>query len=215
MFLTAASSNHFRSLLQFLKSLSGAPVIVYDIGLTASEVAEIKSMPVQYRMFDWTSVPPWGLLTAPNAGSYVWKPVIIQAVCQEAHDIVIWCDAGNMLTNLSALEAHVREAKLYTPTSSNSLQQWTHETCIAGVGVKMRHLGRDMRNAAIIGFVVTDPVVKQFVDEWRLCCLKESLIVGSRDNHRWDQSILTCLFYKYHRSCSDRNIGITIQNDCD
>lgn len=215
MFLTAASSNHFKSAVQFLKSLNGAPVIFYDIGLTETEADVIKSMSVEYRLFDWTHIPSWGLLTSPNAGAYVWKSVIIHAVCQEPHDIVIWCDAGNIISDHRSLENHVNDVHLYTPGSSGTIQRWTHTTCIEGMGMKPEQIHYGMRNAAIIGFVLNDPVVKQFIDEWVMYCLKESLIVGSRDNHRHDQSILTCLFYKYNRLCSNYCIGFTIHNDCD
>ena len=213
MFVTAASSNHFLTVIQFIVSLQGAPVIFYDIGLTESEAEEIKRMPVEYRLFDWSSVPSWGLITAPSAGSYVWKPVIIHTVFQENHEIVIWCDAGNIIEDRNALEQYVRQIHLYTPISHGTIRTWTHDSCLKHMNIPTEHLQYSMCNAAIIGFVVNDPVVKEFVDEWKQCSLREELIVGSRENHRHDQSILSCLFYKYNRVCSPFLIGCSIHND--
>ena len=215
MFLTAASSNHFKSAKQFIKSLNGAPVIFYDIGLTEVEVEEIKSMPIDYRLFDWSNVPTWGLLTSPNAGSYVWKPLIIHSVLQEGHTILIWCDAGNKIQNISQLESYIRSVSIYTPHSSGSLRRWTHSRCLDGMNMSIVQRRYPMRNAAIIGFNTSKPKVKEFVEEWKICSLKEELIVGDLNMHRCDQSILSCLFYKYNMKCSPEYIGLNIHNDCD
>jgi hypothetical protein len=215
MFLTAASSNHFKSVKQFIKSLNGAPVIFYDIGLTEIEAEEIKGMPIEYRLFDWSNVPEWGLLTSPNAGSYLWKPLIIQSVLLEAHDILIWCDAGNKIQNIIELESYVKSVSIYTPYSNGSLRRWTHSKCLDGMNMTVNQRKYPMRNAAIIGFNARKPIVKQFVEEWKLCSLKEELIVGDRNTHRCDQSILSCLFYKYNMKCTIDYVGLTIHNDCD
>jgi hypothetical protein len=215
MFVTAASSNHFKSAKQFIRSLQNAPVIFYDIGLTQAEVEEIKQMPVEYRLFDWSAVPDWGFITAPNAGSYVWKSLIVHTVMQEHHDLLIWCDAGNVVTNPSALEAYVRSVHLYTPIASSTIERWTHNTCLQEMNVPKEHYQLRIRNAAIIGFVANDPIVHQFVNEWKENCLQHKLIAGSRENHRHDQSILSCLFYKYNRACESDLVHLKIHQDCD
>ena len=215
MLITAASSNHFKSAKQFIKSLNGAPVIFYDIGLTELEVEEIKHSPIEYRLFDWSTVPTYGLLTSPNAGSYVWKPLIIHSVMQEGHELIIWCDAGNKIDNLSQLESYVRTVGIYTPCSSGNLTKWTHKVCLDRMNMTDVQRTYQMRNAAVIGFNTRVPVVKQFVEELKTNALKEELIVGSRDNHRHDQSILSCLFYKYDLSCCPYYVGLTTHNDCD
>jgi len=215
MFVTAASANHFLSVKQFIGSLMGAPVIFYDIGLTESQADEIKRMPIEYRLFDWSKVPSWGHISAPSAGSYVWKPVIIHEVLQEPHELLIWCDAGNMITNRVALEKQVQDVHIYTPYASGTNRQWTHNACLEGMGVSESIQKMTIRNAATIGLWVNDPVVKMFVDSWKTLSLKEALIVGSRDNHRHDQSILSCLFYQYGRTCDTEYIGFTTHNDCD
>lgn len=215
MFVTAASSNHFKSLKQFIRSLNGAPVIVYDIGLSSSQAEEIKGFPVEYRLFDWSKVPEWGHISAPNAGSYVWKPVIIHEVFQEGYELLIWCDAGNVVTDINTLENCVRGHKIYTGTSSGNLSRYTHDICLNGMGITSEEKTYAMRNAACIGFVAGDEITKRFLDQWKNCCLRRELIEGSRDNHRHDQSILSCLFYKYRRANCPTYIGYIIHQDCD
>jgi hypothetical protein len=215
MYVTAASSNHFRSAKQFINSLKGRPVIFYDIGLTEEQVNEIKTMPVEYRLFDWSTVPDWCHITAPNAGSYAWKPVIIHTVFQENHELIIWCDSGNILHNGDELEQYVRQIKLYTPHSCSTIERWTHETCLNGLQVEDKHKISLLRNAASIGLYKNDPEVAKIVEEWKHYSLQHELISGSRENHRHDQSILSCLFYKYNRECTLGHVGMTIHHDCD
>jgi len=214
MYVTAASSNHFRSAKQLIHSLHGRPIIFYDIGLTEEQAIEIKSMPIEYRLFDWSFVPSWCHITAPNAGSYAWKPFIIHNVFQENHELIIWCDAGNIVHNADELEKYVRHVKLYTPCSSGTIDRWTHQTCFNGLQMDEKYKSLSMRNAAIIGFYKNDDLAK-IVDEWKHYSLQFELISGSRDDHRHDQSILTYLFYKYNRNCSSDYIGVSIHRDCD
>jgi hypothetical protein len=215
MFVTAASSNHFKSLLQFLASLGGRPVIVYDIGLTAEEAATVKAMRITYRLFNWSSVPSWGLLTPETAGYYVWKPVIVDEVMKEAHDVVIWCDAGNVVTDAGSLHRVTKAAHIYTPYSTGALSRWTHTQCLDGLKMTEVERSKPMRNGALIGLDAKDPVARRFVEEWRASSLVEAFIVGDRSNHRHDQSILSCLFYKYRRSSPAHCIGVEIHRDCD
>ena len=152
MFVTAASSNHFKSAKQFIRSLNGAPLIFYDIGLTESEVNEIKTMPLEYRLFDWSLSPVWGHLSVTFSGSYVWKPIIIHTVYQEGHDILIWCDSGNIINDINALESHINNVGIYTPTASGNVRRWTHDTCLSGMNMSPHQYNLPIRNAAIIGF---------------------------------------------------------------
>ena len=215
MFVTAASSNHFKSLLQFLASLNNRPVIVYDIGLTAEEAATLKTMRITYRLFDFSTVPPWGLLTPETAGYYVWKPVIVDTVMKEGHDVVIWCDAGNVVTDAGALIRVTKSTHIYTPFSAGTLSRWTHAQCLDGLKMTETERSKPMRNGAIIGLDAKDPVARRFVEEWRSNSLVEAFLVGDRSNHRHDQSILSCLFYKYNRTSPAHCIGVEIHKDCD
>jgi hypothetical protein len=188
---------------------------VYDIGLTAEEADTVKAMRITYRLFDFSTVPPWGILTPETAGYYVWKPVIVDTVMKEGHDVVIWCDAGNVVTDAGALTRVTKASHIYTPYSTGALSRWTHIQCLDGLKMTELERSKPMRNGAIIGFDAKDSVARRFVEEWRSSSFVEAFIVGDRSNHRHDQSILSCLFYKYRRSSPAHCIGVEIHRDCD
>ena len=213
MIVTAASSNHFKSAKQFLASVP-EKVVFYDIGLTEEEAEEIKQLNIEYRKFDFSVLPLFAHLDQPCAGAYAWKPYIIDLCCQE-DDMVIWFDAGDVVTDLKAIKDLVRKHGLYTPVSSGNVKKWTYETMLKEYEQFSMNI---MRNAAVVGVFCRHPVMRRFIREWRDMALqsKYSIPEGStRDNHRWDQSILTCLFYKYKIECPYKVIGVKIHQDCD
>ena len=78
-----------------------------------------------------------------------------------------------------------------------------------------------MRNGACVAFNYSIDWVKTFVKEYRdLACIKECIAPegSSRSNHRQDQSVLSILFYKYHRKYNfkytKKFLGFGIQRDC-
>lgn len=216
MYVTGASSNHFHSVKQLIHSLNGRPAIFYDLGLTEEQANEIKRLPVEYRLLDWSLLPDWCHITnAPHAGSYAWKPFIIHTVFQEDHELIIWCDAGNIVYGADELENYIRQIKLYTPFSWGTIDRWTHPTCFYGLQMDEKHKKSLMRAAGCVGLYKNDPEVAHMVEEWKHYSLQQELISGSREDHRHDQSILSCLFYKYNRECSLDHVGMTPHHDCD
>lgn len=216
-FVTAASSNHFKSLCQLLDTLRGQRVYVYDLGLTSEEGSYIGSTyEVIYRVFPFDQYPSYVSLSAQDAGAYAWKPIIVSNVFIEIEGVLVWCDAGNKVTDPAALEQTVRSSAVYTPTSSGSLVRWTHPIALATMGVPKQWYDFKMRNAACIGFLkgFTEP----FIEEWRSLALNKNAILplgANRSNHRHDQSILTFLYYKYNVKSRDDYVGFSIHNDID
>jgi hypothetical protein len=218
-FVTAASSNHFKSLCQFLGTVIGQDVYVYDLGLSQSEVHHIRStFNIVYRVFQFDKYPEFVKLTSPDAGAYAWKPILIADVYSETQGTLIWCDAGNKLTDLNALLRCIEEDIVYTPTSANRVIDWTHPTALSAMDVSMLHFNKQMRNAAIVGFK-RDVRSMKLISDWRSYALNKhaSLPSGAnRNNHRHDQSILTVLYYRHllprtRHTCE----GVTIHNDID
>ena len=104
--ITAASSNHFKTLCQFLRSV---PIeyntFVYDIGLTQEQSIEIQNMfpNIKYRIFNFSLYPTFINLSSQDAGAYAWKPIIISDVYKETEGVLIWCDAGTIITDVNKL----------------------------------------------------------------------------------------------------------------
>lgn len=218
-FVTAASSNHFKTLCQFLGTVIGQHVYVYDLGLSQTEVDHLRStFNIVYRVFEFDKYPEFVKLTSPDAGAYAWKPILIADVYSQTSGTLIWCDAGNKLIDLDKLLKAIDEDIVYTPTSSNRIIDWTHPTTLSVMDVSTLHLNNQMRNAAIVGFK-RDIRSMNLISEWKSYALNKNASLpsgASRGNHRHDQSILTVLYYRHplpriHHTYE----GFTIHNDID
>jgi hypothetical protein len=156
--VTAASSNHFKSVCQFLDTVpSSFKVIFYDIGLSNEERENIvlKYPFLDTRIFDFSKYPDYVNLKAPCAGAYAWKPIIIHEVFSEITDgILLWCDAGNKLDeHIKMLEPIILENKIYTPTSGGNIQKWCHSLTLQYMNVPSTIFYYPMRNAAFVGML--------------------------------------------------------------
>lgn len=224
--VTAASSNHYKSVKQFLRSIPQVlffpvDIFFYDIGLTDKEASDLQlEFPALfYRKLDFTQLPEFAQLTAPCAGAYAWKPYIFNEMYEEIKDgVLIWCDAGNKMMNLPALCDVIKKAGIYSPQSSYSVQELCHSDCLQLMRVPQQFWNMPMRNAALIGVVCGDPIVKLFISDWKERAMRKELSIpetSTRKNHRWDQSILTCLMYNYGIWCTYDLVGCLIHQDCD
>jgi hypothetical protein len=98
--VTALSSNHFRESQDFfgsvLSKLPNSKVIVYDLGLTWTQVNIIQSYcnVLEVRKFDFARYPPH----TKNLFTYAWKPFIIKEVSEE-YELLFYCDASCRIKN--------------------------------------------------------------------------------------------------------------------
>src|SRR5581483_3934485 len=78
--VTGASSNHFRCLKNLLHSIElfepQSRTIIYDLGLTTDEVADLTTTGYDVRRFGFDGYPPHVNIKVAN-GQYAWKPIII------------------------------------------------------------------------------------------------------------------------------------------
>jgi len=220
--VTASSSNHFKSLCQFLKSV---PIeyntFVYDIGLTQEEAIEIKNTfpNIKYRIFDFSLYPSFVNLSSQDAGAYAWKPIIVSDVYKETSGVLIWCDAGNIITDVNQfniLENLININIIYTAVSSRTVEYFTHPTCLQIMKSDSFINNSTLRNAACVGFKCNNSIAERFLNEWKSYALNKDASLpdgANRDNHRHDQSILSILFYRYQINPIDCYIGYSIHND--
>lgn len=222
--VTAASSNHFKSALELLRSIpSFIKVIFYDIGLTIDERQSLQSSfpNACVKIFEFEKYPIHVHLSSQDAGAYAWKPIIIDEVYNSSENtgVLIWCDAGNIINNdiHNCIEV-VKNNKIYSATSSGSISRWTHPTSIQNLRIPLEYLHYNMRNAAFVGLLCNDETVRSFVNEWKTLSLDKNIILpagANRSNHRHDQSILSYLYYKYSIPNIDYYIGYSVHNDID
>jgi len=209
--VTAASANHGATLIQFLHNLchqfsskSDTRVVVYDLGLTQSQLKRVDEIAQQFptlfafEKFDYSRYPKH-LDINNNRGSYAWKPNIIYEVCEKHKGIVVWMDSGNLVhKELTSLKDQVLKEGLYTNESSGDIKLWTHPRTLDFFKGIETH--KTNRNAACVGLNYDFPWVRDLLNEWVTASNQKDCIApagSSLQNHRYDQAILSILYYKY------------------
>jgi hypothetical protein len=209
--VTAASSNHFETLLAFLQNYrekcQHIPLFTYDLGLTDAQISVLR---IDYpwtmlRTFNYSDFPPHFNISVA-AGEYAWKPIIVKEMLDTTTSAVLWLDSGDRLTKTSTLhdafELIARDGHL-TTTSPGTSQMWVHPSTLAFLHAP-KNLDIAMCNGAIVGFDMR--AYEKVVRPWAECAMEKSCIApigSSRLNHRQDQAVLTVLLYQ-----ADRHFGV-------
>lgn len=221
--ITGASSNHLDCLKNLLYSISlfepKTPVLVYDLGLEANELSQLKLQGHEVRRFPFENYPPYFDIRV-DAGVYAWKPVIIADVMRE-RGAVLWLDAGDLLLGrLDKIRKVLDEQGIYTPISCDDIQRWTHPIALQHLQVAPHLLSKQNRNAAVVGLNPATAGINELAQAWVAGAFNQNCIAPpgwTRMNHRWDQSILTVLSYqfqeKYGFHLVNDLLDISIHND--
>lgn len=206
LLVSAADSSHFRSLMQFLRSVRRyerhTAVCVFDLGFTAGELGAIhRAFPsYEVRAFDFSAYPEYFDIHV-NAGEYAWKPVIVWEALRESNAPVCWMDAGNALVDdLDGLRKALSVNGFYSPYSSETIGMWTHPGTLRYLGLDeaWRSDSRNL-NGACIAFDPAREKALRLAKEWRDGALVRDCIApkgSDRSNHRQDQALLTVLAYR-------------------
>jgi hypothetical protein len=232
--VSGASSNHYKSLLQFINSVyynePDCHLIIYDLGLTNEENIKVKESLSRFsknelHIFDYSKYPSYYNIHI-NAGEYAWKSAIIYEV-SETHPpgLILWCDSGNILQSPQNMLWFKLENRLIgSTTTDGNIKKWTHPLCLQYFNIKENDeiLFKENKNGAIIAFNNTNQIIKDFIKEWYTCCSTKECIApegSSRQNHRQDQAVFTILYYKYCEKYVigyiDNSIDIAIHKDID
>jgi hypothetical protein len=224
--VTGASQNHFKSLKQFLTTVNNITqdCFVWDLGLDQQSVIELKTLfnNFSYRKFDYSKYPDYYNINV-NAGEYAWKPAVIKETMDELlqqeisnSKILFWCDAGNMLNSdsIKLLEDIVIVNKLYSPTSNLTIKILTHPKTLDYFSINTENpiLNNENRNAAQIGFLISDKEIQEFVNQFFECARQKACIApegSNRSNHRQDQAVFTILYYKFYQTHPQYTINDT------
>ena len=216
--VTGASSNHYRefrvNIEYFSKNFPGTRVIFYDLGLSDSQVNEVKMLTfVTFRKFNFDAYPPH----VRNLHNYAFKPLIIQHVLTE-FDGAMWFDSSVRFKKASTL-THFLERMVrfnsgllfYVGTTGHSILAATHPDMLKYFPMKKAHTVSDMFQASAVIFINTADVQKHIMKWLCICALKQDCIAppGARRRcnrktlfkypdryancHRFDQALLSIL----------------------
>ena len=205
--VTAADTSHFKSAIQLISSIKkndkNQKIIFYDLGLTENEINTIRSMEnleIKYKKFEFENYPIFFRLSEKDAGAYAWKPQIIFDESKLADGMLLWMDAGDFVTKpLIMLKKIISNYGFYSPLSNGYLKQWTSKKTLDALDVKNSLYRKRMLNAAIVGINTKNLKYMNLFEEWKNLSYNKNIILpegAGKNNHRWDQSILTILFYQ-------------------
>jgi len=224
-FISAASSNHYKSLIQLINSIlifyNDANIIIYDIGLTDNEFNFLKETydTITFKKFDFLKTP---FKFEDYACFYSWKPIIIRDEAYITQKPVLWLDAGDkLISRIDTVIERIIHNGVHTSYTGSSLKELCYPTQLKYMNVPDNLYHLQLINGAEIGLNINNNISKKIIDEFaELCVIQDCSgpIGSSRKNHRHDQSILTCLllkYNKYHGYQGCYSNGISIHNDCD
>ncbi len=222
--VTGASSNHYRCLGHLLRSLDyheeRTPVIIYDLGLTAEEVAALRAAKRHVVRFQFERYPAFFGTSARRRQPCCWKPVLIREVLETTDGAVLWMDAGDLVhESLDPIRRILDTTGFYSPVSVGDIARFTHPQVLELLDAKPEILTDLNRNGAIIGFGRNE-VGLELSRVWRDCALREEIMSPpgwTKDRWRSDQAILSVLVAQFQRrygfALEDQRLAISIQND--
>ena len=233
--VTGCSSNHFGefkgNIAQFTKHYPGVKMFFYDLGLSDSEVKEVKEMPFMvYRKLHFEAYPEH----VRNLLNYAWKVLIIQQMLSE-FDGTMWFDSSvKFLENqqnhthglMEQLARHNSGMMFYLPSTGHSIITASHPGMMEYFPMEKAGAVKDMLQASAVIYINKDEVQRHILKWLVICALKLDCIAPPgatlscnfnfpRDRfggcHRYDQSLQNILVSnaynyeeeKYHYTGSD------------
>jgi hypothetical protein len=152
--------------------------------------------------------------TRPCAGYWLWKPYFINRVMNKANDgdYVVYVDAGCEIINNLQHIADAMDQDIFLFTNGMMHRDW----CKGDVMQNINHEYFSIHDPTYFNYqqvqasamwIKVTPFSRKFIKEWLLWCQMPGMIDDSPSiipnhpefaNHRYDQSIITCLSIKYN-----------------
>jgi len=211
--LTCANENYFNALKQFINNVKEVNIdfdklIVYDIGLTSNQENELYILQAEYRFYiyklDFSKYPEHVNLNLEKwsglNNSYAFKPIIIHKALQNINVPLIYLDCGCGFTNdtINGILSNLSKNHFYISIANNKNTieslELNHKTTLDYFDIKNTEI--ITYSANFIGIDYNNDATKKIINEWYNYSMKQEIIspIGSnRNNHRQDQSVLSCI----------------------
>lgn len=220
--LTCANQNYFNALKQFINNVKKVNIdfdnfIVYDIGLTSEQENELYILQAEYKFniykLDFSKYPEHVNLNLEKwsglNNSYAFKAIIIYKVLQNINVPLIYMDCGcgfNMETiDKTLINISKNHFYIHIANNKNSIEsiELNHPNTLKHFDIKNTEI--ITYSANFIGIDYNNDAIKKIINEWYNYAMKQEIIcpIGSnRNNHRQDQSVLSCILHnsKYNYS---------------
>ena len=220
--LTCANKDYFNALKQFIKNVKEVNIdfdnfIVYDIGLTSDQENELYILQAEYGFYiyklDFSKYPEHVNLNLEKwngiNNTYAFKPIIIYNVLQKINVPLIYldCGCGFTMETIDITLNNISKNHFYINISNhkNSIEslELNHPDTLKHFGIKNTEIISCL--PGFLGVDYNDNNVKNIINEWYKYSLDRKIIApndSNRNNHRQDQSVLSCILHnnKYNYS---------------
>lgn len=201
--VSGACRRYFRCLLQLLLSLNRhgyTRCIVYDLGFSEWQMYFL------LKLFPWVDLRP--LPAGPDhlvdISNYAWKPTAIAEVVGEVVGPVLWLDSACVVTgSLAPVVEHVNEHGIWVPWAGRGkLGDRTHPKTLFSLKVEPEIQKGRFRAGGVCAFHPSHAEATELVKQWRELAWELEVLApagSNRDNHRYDQALLSVLLARSPR----------------
>lgn len=211
--VSAASPPFFRSLLQLLLSLRRhgyMNCVIYDLGLSDVQRCRI------IREFGWAqlrALPP-GPEHLSDLSNYGWKPTALAEILEESESPVLWLDSACVVVDrLDPMLQHLAREGVWVPWAGRGrLAERTHPGTLRELAVEESIRAERFRAGGVCAFDASHAGARELVRNWRDLSWDPKVLAPSgsnRDNHRYDQALLTILLSRSKLNPSQDEIDIS------
>ena len=216
--VTGANDKYIMTLLDFITSIHQIKckhcLVVYDYGLSEENVKKVENLKLtmnfELKKIDFTLYPEY---VNPNIYyglncSYAFKVVSIYKEACSKDGIILWCDCATRINDYSLqnIISIVNREMFYCPVccEAGSIEalELHHPKCISIFNLQEEKANLPQRSSNVVCFDYRSPVGKMIMDKWYEYSLVQEAIIpegSSRNNHRQDQSVLSCIMFLYEK----------------
>lgn len=203
VFVTAASAPYFESLHRLVLSIrryETEPILIYDIGLDTAQIKMLEQIPqVTVKCFDFNKYPTHFNLQLFPYGSYAWKVALVHDALHSLQCDITYLDARNfVIGKFSVARFYLHKYGYYFPYTSGKVLDWTHPATVQHFD-QNKLVNKTVLNGCYWSFSFSSPLAMSMVEKWMRMALDQQIIAPdgcSRLNHRYDQSVLSCIFHE-------------------
>jgi hypothetical protein len=202
IFVTASNTIYFKQLFRLVESIQRYEtdlIILYDLGLDPEELNRLSELSnISVRKFNFQQYPDHFDLSKYPYGSFAWKIALIHETFHEFKCDLTYLDAKNLVIDkFSVSRFYLNHYGFYMPYSAGEIIKWTHPATFAYF--KNQSLGeKKPLNGSYFSISFRNERVVELINEWFELAFEKDIIApegASKENHRYDQSLLSCLFH--------------------
>jgi len=219
--VTGANDFYILTLLNFINNyiemgLNLKNLVIYDLGLNTGNLQKIQNLLKcnnNIKKLNYDEYPEHVDLKKYNGlfCSYAFKPIIMYNECNTDNNIItIWLDCACKITIISLKELinTILKQGFYCPIGNYEKTietiELNHPQTINLLGItQYQHYNElQTRLACICGVLYNNFNGKTILDEWYKYSLIKDIIIpinSSRNNHRQDQTVLSCIMFLHEK----------------